>query len=245
MNTKEHLSPLGKYKLIIQTFESKYTIGSVYTVQTNEFCGSIERNSAYFPFLFFVKNNREFLVAGENDLSQSIINCETGHTYKSKQGTFHWTEMWQVDEKTLCVCGYVVNTVYQFKFFDFSDLFKGWPELYVDMDEDKIQEVKNMEYLLTHLDLKSENNYSDPIVQNGEIEFVVKESRVRWVAKTKLDYQISELDMELGEYLEQNKEPNGYEIFDYKDKIYQIDKCRIKFKRIDNKMVLIDLWVKQ
>ena len=252
LKTREHLSPSGKYKLVIETFKTgpqtwNYTKGSVYSTHTNDFCGSIERNYPHFPFLFFFKDNKEYLVSGKSYLSQSIINCQTGHTYESqeKKDNFCWSQMWQVDENTICVCGCFWGGPYIYSFYDFSDISLGWPELEIKVDENIKFPVEKMEYFLTNNDLAGQHNYPDPEISNHQITFTVKESRVIWAAKSKLSNDVKEINMEVGDYLEQLQEPNGFEIYNYKEKIQKFDKLKMTWKRIENKMVLIDFWRNQ
>ena len=142
--TEEHISPSGKYKLIIKTYNTsnisnkstwEYTQGFVYCIDGN-LIGSIKRNYMQFPFAFFKSNTSEYLVSGRSYMRQTILDCGTGQIYDNTDDLdaddFCWAEIIQLDANTIVAQGCYWGGGYEYKFFDFTDLFKGWPELKVD-----------------------------------------------------------------------------------------------------------------
>jgi hypothetical protein len=140
---KEYLSPSRRYKLWIDIYKSKNgsncTKGSMYSVSINEFCGEVKRECPDFPFLFFKKGNKEYLISGSTYTTQTIIDCNIGHIYENRyENDFCWNTISQVDENMICVYGYYMGNdssdkesypiksdeqiKYMFKFFNFSDL---------------------------------------------------------------------------------------------------------------------------
>ena len=233
----EILSPSGKYKLVIHSYKKPLgsTKGPVYSTNTNEWVGEIERNYPVFPYLFFTKGNREYLISGRSDKSQTIIDCETGHIYENTDD-FCWRQMWQVDENTLCVGGCYQTGPYIYRFFDFSNISMGWRNINVKR-EGGVPMPKH-DYILKDNDLSSENNYPDPIIEDDTITFHVKETRIYGVGV--LGQEVKEIDMTLKSYEEQEK--NGFKIPIKTDKIYQIDLVRMKFKREGDDMVMFEYW---
>lgn len=165
--TEEYLSPSTKYKLIINTYNTskitnkntwEYTKGIIYNIDSLNIVGFIKRNYSAFPFLFFVKDGVEYLISGRSYMSQTILNCETGqihdNTNDPDRSQFCWSEIIQVDENTVAVNGCFWGASYEYKFFDFTDISKGWDELEVS---------KNW------TQFGREENYLDCYCENGHI----------------------------------------------------------------------------
>lgn len=145
--TVEHLSPSGKYKLTIHTYDTSvvsgkstwdYTQGIVTSVETNEMVGCIKRNYSQFVYLFFVQDNVEYLVSGRSYMSQTIMNCSTGEIYDNtddpERPDYCWADIIQVDNNTVAVNGCVWGGGYEYTFYDFTNLSKGWPQLEVQKE---------------------------------------------------------------------------------------------------------------
>jgi hypothetical protein len=249
IQTKEHLSPSGRYKIIIETYKTltwNYTKGTIYSCSSSSlhWVGEIKRNFPQFPFLFFSRpEGQEYLISGKNFTSQTIINCETGHIYDNTDDPtsdpFCWSKIWQVDKNTLCVCGSYWGGTNIYSFFDFSNLNLGWKRL--DVKSSKLQHyLPKYHYFLTNNDSSGENNYPDPMIENGIITFVVKETRIFGIGIN--SQGVKEIDMEINEYKDQEDLEEGFKIPFSRSKTYQIDMARMRYKRVDNHMELIEFW---
>ena len=137
IKTTEHTH--DNYKLVIKTYDTKkvsgkstwdYTQGFIYN--NDVFVGSIKRNYGSFPFCFF----NHYLVSGRNYQRQTIIDCDNGQIYDNTDDPdaddFCWSSIGQLDNRTLYVQGCYWGAGYEYKFFDVSDVSKGWPELKVE-----------------------------------------------------------------------------------------------------------------
>lgn len=142
--TGEYVSPSKKYKLVVNTYNTQkvtgkqtweYTQGFVYD-NNNNLIGTIKRNYSEFPFVFFKKDDIEYLVSGKSYMRQTILNCVTGQIYDNTDDPdgddFCWASISQLDENTIVANGCYWGGGYEYKFFDFSNISKGWPELEVD-----------------------------------------------------------------------------------------------------------------
>jgi hypothetical protein len=136
--TREHLSPSGKFKLTIHTYDTSiingkstwdYTQGIITDTMSNNVIGTIKRNYSEFPHLFFVQNNTEYLVSGRSYMSQTIINCTTGEVYDNtddpERSDYCWANMVQVDNNTVAVEGCVWGGGYEYSIYDFTDIKEG------------------------------------------------------------------------------------------------------------------------
>ena len=252
IQTKEYISPSQRYKLIVETYKTgygtwDYTKGTIYSCSNNHWVGEIRRNYPHFPHLFFTKkdisgNYVEYLISGRDYMSQTIINCENGHIYDNSEDPnkdpFCWNQMWQIDQNTICVLGCYWGGSYIYSFFDFSNLSIGWNNL--DTICSNGSKIPNYDYVLTNNDLSGHNNYPDPIVENGVITFIVKETRIFGVGINARG--IKEIDMELGEYEDQEEMDEGLKIPYSKLKTYQIDMARMRYKRVADHMELFEFW---
>jgi hypothetical protein len=253
IQSKEYLSPSGRYKIIIETYETKmgtwnYTKGTIYSCSSSaqHWVGEIKRKFPHFPFLFFHRpDGQEYLISGRTFTSQTIINCETGHIYDNTEDLNRdplcWNKMWQLDKNTICVCGsYLgVSEPNIYSFFDFSNLNLGWKRLDVQRSDHQIT-LPNYHYFLTNNDSSDENNYPDPIIENGTITFIVKETRIFGIGIN--SHSIKEIDMEINSYKEQEDFEEGFKIPYSKSKTYQIDMARMRYRRVENHMELIEFW---
>jgi hypothetical protein len=149
--SEEHLSPSGRYKLVVTSFTSgpgtwDVTEGVVFRIDSDEPIASIRRNYRAFPFLFVEghADGHDYLIGGEDYQGQTIIQLTTGAKRgllpeEAKQGHgFCWSSyQYNAATKLLFVDGCYWACPYEFRFYDFSDPMNGWPLLeYVPMDEE-------------------------------------------------------------------------------------------------------------
>jgi hypothetical protein len=257
IETTEHLSPSGKYRLVIQKYKSgiyNCTKGSIYS--SNQWVGEIRRENNHFPFLFFQKSNgNELLIGGRTPWSQTIINCQTGHVYDNSDSSnvegFRWNKIRQLDSQTICVEGYYWGGPSMYQFYDFSNLNLGWPRMEVVQYPDL--PLPNYHYILMDHDLAGERNYLDPLIKNSCITFEVKECRVKGVAnlvyrKLKRD----EIELNVKSYVDFGLRDYIYQLDDefqcwklekdYRECIYCQDMARMTFSRIKNKIRMVEFW---
>jgi len=155
-STEEYFSKSNKYKLIVKKYCTKnvskkntweITQAFVYKTDDNQLITSIKRNYFQFPYLFFEKNNKEYLICGSTYMSQTIVDLESGKVFDNKGKTdgFCWASIYQFNENTIYVLGCYWGATYEYKFYDFTDfddLFEnGLKKL--DLDE----EIKTNYYL--------------------------------------------------------------------------------------------------
>jgi len=150
---QEHLSPSGKYKLVVTPFETKpgcwaYSQGLVYAVGSDTPLFEVRRNYHSFPFSWIEghPNGHSYLLGGEDYQGQTVLELDTGNRRdylpkSAEQGHgFCWTgHTFNAEHQLLVVDGCYWASPYEYKFFDFSDPMSGWPEIvpekYIDMDD--------------------------------------------------------------------------------------------------------------
>lgn len=147
---KEILSPSGKFRLLIRHYGTKpgywsYSRGTVY--QGDQEVCDIKRDYHSFTHSFIVKNGQEWLITGRSYMSQTIVNLETGQIYEPpgdqfESHAFCWVEArLSPDERVLVVAGCHWACPYEFRFYDFSDPARGWPELKIEnLPDDYVSE---------------------------------------------------------------------------------------------------------
>lgn len=147
---KEHLSPSGKYKLVVTPFTTKegswnYTQGLVFKVGDDTPLAEIQRNYSAFPFEWVEDhpNGHSYLVGGQDYQGQTVIELDTGKradnlSTGAKEGHgFCWADYtFNREQQVLVVDGCHWACPYEFKFFDFSDPMAGWPEIETDQGVD-------------------------------------------------------------------------------------------------------------
>jgi hypothetical protein len=255
IKTKEHLSPSGRFRLVVETYQTSpttwnYTKGIIYS--NNQWVGEIRRNYPHFPFLFFRKNNgTEYLISGRTYLSQTIINCETGHVYDNTDGEtdhFCWSDIYQVNENTICVLGCVWGGSYFYQFYDMTNLNKGWPILHVNKE---LFGNPEYDYILTNQDLIGQNNYPKPVIQNGIITFYVKETRVKGLGRlcykslkeNEIPIDVQDyVEMEVSSYIDQLYNDKFWVVENYKKHMKIYDMVEMQFKRVKDEMVMFRFW---
>lgn len=152
-------SPLGKYTLFIsyfgtgpntwnvsrgQVYESGIDRPPVYSkmlVRKPALIETVHRNYGSFPFLFVENhpNGHDYLICGENYMSQTVIELDTRKRIELPTGTsqFCWAHYeFNQDEKLIIVDGCFWAAPYEIKIYDFSDPMNGWPELEIESPND-------------------------------------------------------------------------------------------------------------
>jgi hypothetical protein len=141
----DYLSPDGKYRLVIASYPTRkgcwdYTQGLVYRVGADKPIFEVRRNYASFPYSWIDHpNGHQYLVCGEDYQGQTVLELDTGKRVDFRPseaktgGGFCWSET-RFDQATkiLTVCGCIWAWPYEFRFYDFSDPMKGWPEIVPD-----------------------------------------------------------------------------------------------------------------
>src|SRR5271154_2272389 len=129
---RAYLSPSGKYKLIVSSFEPgfwSYSQGKVFKQGSDTPIAVVNRNYSAFPYLFIEDHpsGHDFLVCGEDYQGQTVIDLTTGARRDSlSAGTdkgwgFCWSEH-RFDKETqiLVVSGCHWACPYEFRFYDFA-----------------------------------------------------------------------------------------------------------------------------
>jgi hypothetical protein len=228
------------YKVIIHTYDTtklsgkntwNYTQALLYN--GNNLIGSIKRNYSHLPYTFFKKTNRDYFISGTSYMSQTIIDCTTGQIYDSKPETngFCWATYHQLDENTLCVCGCFWGCPYQYKIYDMTDPSKGWPELKLD------DNIPKYCYIMFNHDVGNQKNYFDPVMEDGNIVFRIRETRIK----------DGDIDMEYStykwqDYYYKDQPEKIVKIDDHKNKKYYRDMVKLVLRRIEDTLVLVEFW---
>ena len=151
----EHLSPSGKYKLVITSHPTgpgtwSFTKGVV--SKDGEIIGEVRRNYSSFPFTWMEDhiNGHDYLVAGEDYQGQTFIELDTGRRRDflpdaaSEGFGFCWADYRLLgDGKTLLVDGCYWACPYELKFFNVSDPMNGWPEIELPCNLDYLDPGKS------------------------------------------------------------------------------------------------------
>jgi hypothetical protein len=141
--SKEHLSPSGKYRLVVTPVQTKpgcwnYSQGLVYAVGNDTAIADFQRNYSSFPFLWVEDhvNGHSYVVGGEDYQGQTVIELDTGKRRdhlppEAKEGHgFCWVGMkFRAEGSVLVVDGCYWACPYEFRFYDFSDPMAGWPQI--------------------------------------------------------------------------------------------------------------------
>lgn len=131
-DTEEHVSPSGKYKLVIEYFEKadswNYSKGTIINLSTNKVITEVKRNYGVF-WHTWVKhaNNNEYLLCGEDYQGYTTINLtkEKTHIYFPEDGYegsgFCWAAVYpSPDSSLLAVDGCYWACPYDLVLFDFK-----------------------------------------------------------------------------------------------------------------------------
>lgn len=139
--TSEHLSPSGKYRLVVESIPTKpgclnYTRGTVY--KGNEVVTKVERNYSAFPFLFIEdhQDGYDYLVCGADYQGQTVVRLNDGEVRnnlppEATEGiAFCWADYtYNKEHNLLVVDGCHWACPYEYRFYDFSEPMAGWQEL--------------------------------------------------------------------------------------------------------------------
>ena len=135
---REHLSPSGKYRLIISLTVShkgywQFSIAHVEHVETDEIRAVVHRNYPSFPFCWVEDHpdGHDYLVCGEDYQGQTIIQLDTGlrKDYLPPSATragacFCWIDIeFEQSPLALRVEGCYWAFPYEMVRYDFSDPF--------------------------------------------------------------------------------------------------------------------------
>lgn len=153
----EHLSPSGRFKLVVTCHETSpgcwsYTKGVVSHAESGEIIASIRRNYSSFPFAWLEEHvdRHEYLICGEDYQGQTFVQLDTGKVVNDRSvgaemgHGFCWAGYRLLgDKKTLLVDGCYWACPYELKFFDVSDPMAGWPEINLPGNLDHLDPEKS------------------------------------------------------------------------------------------------------
>lgn len=236
----EKFSPSGKYRLDIHYYSTRkgcwnYSRGRVYRVADGELIADIKRNYSTFHHGFVVKDGTEYLIGGRSYMNQTIVNLDEAREVEvsdkdlMKMGTaFCWAQpMLTPDGNTLVVDGCHWACPYEFKFFDFTNPDRGWPELPI---------VRRDEYDKYNGDLsKARHEYlcsdeGDPEF-NDDGTITVYETTEVYLPAGKRDDDITEEDLE--EYGEAYNDDSNWD--------REVD-VRYTLRRVGDAIIIEDEW---
>lgn len=137
--TEVILSPSARFQLTINVYRTgtntwNYSECIITRINDQKIVAEIKRNYPVFHHTFFVKDNEEWLQTGKTYQSQIFVNLDTEQIYdnsdKADYHDFCWAQsLISPDGNTLAVNGCYWGAMYEYRFFDFTDPLKGWPEL--------------------------------------------------------------------------------------------------------------------
>lgn len=137
-----HTSPSGRYRLEIRSYASRpgcwnLSRGTVIRIADGEVVADVRRNYSMFHHSFVSKDGREYLVTGRSYMGQTIVCLDTGQEWNDPKWPddyegqeFCWAaSLLSPDGRTLLVDGCHWACPYEYRFYDFEDLDRGWTEL--------------------------------------------------------------------------------------------------------------------
>ncbi|ARF08619.1 hypothetical protein Catovirus_1_669 [Catovirus CTV1] len=195
------ISPSGNYKLIVEYYRSCYvfpsgeksnsifyTCGLVFKTNNDELVCKIPRSSCDFNHKFFTKNQEEWLVTGMTATTMTFVNLDKGQIYHNiveKKTDLYWADWhFSLDGNTIAVEPYTWCGIADLRFFDITDISKGWYQLdqpecpdysYVECNKDNTFTLYNIG-AYKKLGSKYYSDYDDEydtILQNTELSEVV------------------------------------------------------------------------
>jgi hypothetical protein len=251
IETNEQLSPSGRYKVSRETFRGtswNYIKETIYSCGTGEFIGEVKKNSLNFlntRFVlsntsFFQKGSKEYFISSKTLTCQIIIDCETGHVYENSddKNTLCWQDLYQLSDNTLCVGGYHIGvpSVFEYFFYDMS-CFSTLGLRKLDVKFPDGTPIPKYDYILMD---NSEENYTKPVIKGDVITFVVNETRVCGIGMNR--YRVDDIDMEVGEYMDQCDTSDGLSIPFWKSKTYSLVLAHMSFRREGDHVVMKEFW---
>lgn len=224
-NRREVLSPSKRFKLVISYYKTRkgcwnYSRGIVYRTSDGEEICDIKRNYSSFHYSFVTKNDQEYLITGRSYMSQTIVNLDTGEEFEPtgdqyKSNAFCWATCYlSPDGNTLIVDGCVWAGPYEYRFYDFTDPSKGWPELRIGDDDYIIADKKR------------------PVFNKDET-ITCYQTQEYYLPLSKYEYEIPYEDVESIPDEEYN-DPNNWE---------DVENIRLTLKREGDSMRIIERWV--
>lgn len=121
--------------------------GGVFKLGSDEPIAIIQRNYGSFPFSWVEEhaNGHDYLIGGEDYQGQTVVELDTGERLDSVPFEelfghgFCWVEhRYDPQHQMLIVAGCHWACPYEFRFHDFSDPMKGWPEIQAEASGDRI-----------------------------------------------------------------------------------------------------------
>jgi len=237
---REKFSPSGRFRLDIHTYKTSegcwnYSRGRVYRVSDGGLISDIKRNYSTFHHAFVVKNGVEYLIGGRSYMNQTIVNLDEGREVevsdedRMKMGNaFCWAmPVLSPDGNTLVVDGCYWAAPYEFKFFDFTDPDRGWPELPIITRGEYEKHKDNLE------DAENAYLYADEKKPefNDDGSFTIYETTAIYLPTGQREDDIT-MD-ELGEY---------GEAYDNEDNWKREVEIRHTARREGNVLVIEDTW---
>lgn len=146
--TEEDITPSGRFKLVRRWYSTKkgcwnYSRGTVYRISDGKEICDIKRNYSSFHHSFIMKDGQEWLITGRSYMSQTLINLDTGEEFEPEGDQYNgqafcWSgARLSPDGNVLLVEGCHWACPYEYRFYDFSDPAKGWPEIQI-YENDKL-----------------------------------------------------------------------------------------------------------
>lgn len=265
-------SPSGKYKLIIDTFETgkntwNYTRGTV--LFEDKIIAVVQRNYSSFPFLWIEghKNGHDYLLCGANYQGQTILELDTQQRKdvlppEAETGAaFCWADIeFNRDNCLLIVCGCYWAAPYEYRFYDLSDPLNNGPqELIIEGKDSYIDyalkpPVVSLEGLVTVFqtmeDLDFETCFKDKDPNEfewhtkGENKFVVLSSKTYKIKDGKLIF-VEEWTLDAEKTRRQENEISRLEYKKWRESFIATDVLYNKFIECCKTMFQIDapnLW---
>lgn len=145
----EKFSPSGRYRLDIHYYKTRdgcwnYSRGRVYRVSDGNLIADIKRNYSTFQHSWVEKDGQEYLISGRSYMNQTIVNLDEAREIEvsnkdlMRMGTaFCWVAArLSPDGNTLLVDGCYWAGPFEYKFFDFTNPDRGWPEVPIISQEE-------------------------------------------------------------------------------------------------------------
>ena len=144
--SRESLSPSGKYKLVLTPYTTSkgswsYTRGEVFRTSDGERVADVKRNYSSFFHLWMEEHvdGHDWLVCGEDYQGQTFCELDTGRVKSHIPDAafdghgFCWTDCELLaDGKTLKVDGCYWACPYETRLYDVTNPMSGWPALQYD-----------------------------------------------------------------------------------------------------------------